>query len=182
MNVLFKISEMYIPSFLKKRELMKLFRITASAFETTVPSMAGLSFEECLEEFAHFTKKEVDHSINKNGEIQKIQDRLYQGAYEFGNKFRKRFRVSSIGDVMAVGRLLYGILGINFQGTTQGTITISKCLFSHTYSSSTCRTISSLDAGMIAGLSGGGIMAFSGRIKDGFESCKAQFILKEQLH
>ena len=65
---------------------------------------------------------------------------------------------STINDVMSASRLLYRILGIDFHGTEQGTIMISKCFFSRTYSSSTCHVISSLDAGMIAGLSGGGAM------------------------
>jgi hypothetical protein len=181
MNFLFKISELYIPAFLKKRELMNLFHITATAFESEIPSTAGLSFEKCLAEFARFTKIEVEHSMSRNRNLQTIEDRLHHGAYEFGDKFRKKFRVSSINDVMAVSRLLYRILGIDFRGSEQGTITISKCFFSRTYSSSTCRVISLLDTGMIAGLSGGGVMAFSERITEGSESCKAQFILKEQL-
>jgi hypothetical protein len=59
MNFLFKISELYIPAFLKKRELMNLFHITATAFESEIPSTAGFSFEKCLAEFARFTKNEV---------------------------------------------------------------------------------------------------------------------------
>ena len=182
MNFLFTVAQCYTPAFLKKRELMNLFHITASAFETTIPSIAGLSFEESLAKFAHFTKAETEHAITCNGELHTIQDRLYEGAYRFGDKFRKRFHISTIDDVMEVSRLLYRILGIDFLGSAQGTITISKCYFSHTYSSSICRVVSSLDAGMIAGLSGGGVLAFSDRITEGFEFCKAQFIKKEQLH
>jgi hypothetical protein len=181
MNLLFIVSKIYIPAFLKKKELMNLFRMTASAFGRTVPSMERKSFDECLTEFAIFTKSQVDDLIIQGGDPKAVQDRLYQGAFEFGEKYRKRFHVSTINDIIAVSRLLYSILGIDFQGTEQGTITISKCFFSHTYSSSTCRVISSLDAGMIAGLSGGGEMTFSKRITEGSEFCQAQFIFKEQL-
>lgn len=180
MNLLFRISKIYVPAFVKKKELMNLFEITASAFEKTVPPMEGLSFEECLTQYAHFTKSEVD-KLNIHGEgLQTIQDLLYQSAYEFGHKFRKQFRISTARDVMEVGRFLYKILGIEFKGTDKGAITISKCFFSQHYSPSTCHVISSLDAGMIAGLSGGGVMKFSERITEGSKSCKAQFILSDQ--
>jgi hypothetical protein len=159
---------------------MNLFHITASAFKSTVPSTAGLSFEESLAMFTRFTKTEVDYALTRNEELQTIQGRLYEGAYMFGDKLRKRFRVSTINDVMVVSRVLYRALGIDFLGTEQGTITISKCLFSQSYSPSTCRVISSLDAGMIAGLSKGGLLAFSERITEGFEFCKAQCIVKEK--
>lgn len=180
MTLLFRISKIYLPAFLKKRELKNLFHITASAFDRTVPSMEGLTFKDCLAEFARFTKSEVDQLIIRGEDLQTIQDRMFHGAYDFGDKFRKRFRVSTTRDVMAVSRLLYGVLGIDFQGTDQGTIKISKCYFSNIYSSSTCRVIASLDAGMIAGLSGRGGMTFSERITEGSECCKAQFILNEQ--
>jgi hypothetical protein len=181
MNLLFKISKTYIPVYVKKRELMNLFYITASAFETSVPPMAGLSFEECLTEFAHFTKSEVEQMGRKGGDIQAIQDWLYQGAYEFGAKLRKRFRISTASDVMDASRFLYHILGIDFRGTKQGTITISQCFFSRYYSSSICGVISSLDAGMLAGLSAGGRMSFSERMTEGSQFCKAQLLFKGQF-
>jgi hypothetical protein len=180
MNFLFHFSKIFIPEYMKKRELMNLFHLTALAFERTIPPTFGLSFDDCLVVFAHFTKSEVDRAM-RGGDLQTIQDLLYQGAYEFGNKFRKKFRVSTTRDVMEASRFLYKILGIDFKGTEKGTITISKCFFSQHYSPSTCRVISSLDAGMIAGLSGGGGLSFSERITEGSTSCNAQFIFKEHI-
>jgi hypothetical protein len=182
MKFLFHFSKIYIPEYVKKRELMNLFHLTAMAFERTIPPTIGLSFDECLLKFAHFTKSEVDRAMSRGGDLQTIQDLLYQGAYEFGNKFRKQFRVSTARDVMEVSRLLYKILGIDFRGTEKGTITISKCFYSQHYSPSTCRVISYLDAGMIAGLSGGGELSFLERITEGSKSCDAQFFFKEQFH
>ena len=164
---------------MKKRELMTLFQITASAFERTIPESIGGSFDECLIAFARFTKSEVDRAMSTGGDLLTIQDLLYQGAYEFGHKFRKQFRMSTVRDVMEASRFLYKILGIEFKGTEKGTITISKCFFSQHYSPSTCRVISSLDAGMIAGLSSRGGLSFSKRITEGSTSCNAQFIFKE---
>jgi hypothetical protein len=181
MNLLFKISVIYVPAFLKKKELMNLFRLTASAFECEIPSTAGLPFEECLMQFAQFTKAEVELIISRKKDLRFIEERLFRGAFEFGNKFRKRFRVSTIHDAMAAGRLLYCMLGIDFHGTDRGIITITKCFFSTTYSPATCRVISSIDRGILAGLSGGGTMVFSERMTEGFGSCRAQIIPQEQL-
>ena len=166
---------------MKKRELMNLFHLTALAFERTIPPTFGLSFDDCLVVFARFTKLEVDELMSRGGDLLTIQDLLYQGAYEFGDKFRKQFRVSTTSDVMEASRFLYKILGIDFKGTEKGTITISKCFFSQHYSPSTCRVISSLDAGMIAGLSGGGRLTFSERITEGSTFCNAQFIFKAHI-
>ena len=181
MNFLFQVSKLYVPEYLKKRELMILFQITASAFERSIPESTGGSFDECLAAFARFTKSEVDRALSTGEDLQTVQDMLYKGAYEFGSKFREQFRVSSAGEVMEASRFLYKMLGIDFQGTEKGAITISKCFFSQHYSPSTCQVISSLDAGLIAGLSGSGELSFSERITEGSTSCNAQFIFKEQL-
>jgi len=181
MNFLFRISKMYTPDFLKKKELVKLSRVTASVFDTAIPSMTGLSFKECLATFARFTASNVDDAINKGNNLQAIQDKLYHGAYEIGVRIRKQFHVADASDVMEASRFLYRILGIDFEGTEQGAIVISECFFSQYYSSSQCRVISSLDAGLIAGLSNGGEMKFLERITEGSPFCKAQVQFKEQF-
>jgi shikimate kinase len=118
--------------------------------------------------------------MSTEGDLLTIQDLLYQGAYEFGHKFRKQFRVTTARDVMEASRFLYKILKIDFKGSEKGAITISQCFFSQHYSPSTCRVISSLDAGLIAGLSGNGGLSFSERITEGSASCNAQFYFKEK--
>ena len=181
MNLLFRVATCYIPERLKKKELRELFQATAAAFAKAIPSTEGLIFEECLLEFARFTKSIVDQAMNKSDDLKTIQDLLYQSAYEFGAKFRKRFKVSTPGDVMAAGKLLYRILGIEFHGTEQGAVTITKCFFSQYYTPATCRVISPLDAGMLAGLSAGKGMTFSERITEGSKCCQAQVLFKGQL-
>ena len=130
MNFLFHIAQFYIPEQRKKKEFMELFEATAAAFEKTTPSTDGLSFEGCLREFARFTNSVVDQATTKHEDLQTIQELLYQSAYEFGAKFKRRFGVSTPRDVMAASRFLYHLLGIDFKGTEQGMVTISKCFFS----------------------------------------------------
>jgi hypothetical protein len=170
-----RISENHVPTFLKKRELRRLFEMTASAFGHTVPSTAGLSFDECLTAFAQYAETEVAESIDRGEDLQATRDRLYNRAFEFGERFRRRFRVSTRTEVMEASRILYHFLGIDFRETSPGKITIGACFFSKYYSARTCWVMSSLDEGMMAGLSGGGMLTFSQRITEGCDSCKADF-------
>jgi hypothetical protein len=84
-----------------------------------------------------------------------------------------------MNEVMRAGRVLYRAIGIEFRGSDQGLIEIGECFFSKYYSPATCSLISSLDAGIMAGLSDGKELSFSQRITEGFNSCKAQMREKE---
>jgi len=179
-NLLLRITQWYMPEFLKKRELMKLFNITAETFDCAAPSILGMTFEESLVAYAQFTRELVERSIDRPDTLQRIQDRLYQGAYELGDAYRRRFRVSGMNEALEFSRVLYRVLGIDLQFTAQGTVTIRSCFFSKYYSASTCKVISFIDAGMLAGLSGGGRLSFSQRITEGFDCCKARLTPEER--
>jgi hypothetical protein len=179
MNLLLRIAEKQLPVFIRKRELKKLFHLTALAFGSEIPSMDGLSYDECLVEYAHFTETAIDQCITRGENIRNIQDRLFQQAYEYGKLWRKRFGISNMDEVTKAGKILYHAIGIEFYGTDRGTIKISKCFFSQFYSLATCKVVASLDAGIMAGLSGGAILSFSQRITEGFSFCKAQLCSKE---
>lgn len=173
------ILHIYTPMFIKKKALEELFHYTAVAFECEVPKLEGLSFNECLLKYALFTKEEAEKSIQLGHDLQAIKKQLYQNAYQLGEKFRKRFRITTTEEVMSVGKIFYRILGIEFHGTVQGDITISRCFFSQFYSRQVCQVISSLDEGVVAGLSGGGQLVFTQRITESRDCCKADFVLKE---
>ena len=179
MNFRLFLAEKYMPVFIKRRELRNLFQRTASAFARKAPSLNGFSFDDCITEFALFTKTSVDHARNRDEEIAAIQDRLFQQAYEYGRLWRKRLGITTMKEVMRAGRILYRAIGIEFRGTDQGEIEIGECYFSQYYSPATCRVVSSLDAGIMAGLSDGKLLSFSQRITEGFDSCKAQMSMKE---
>lgn len=172
-------AEIYIPAFIKRRELINLFSLTGSAFGSDVPKLAGLSFDDCLTEYARFTKREVEKSIDRLYNLGSPRQQLCRNAFELGNKIRKRLRITSTGDVMMACKIIYKCLGIDFSGTEQGEITIRSCFFSEYYSDQVCGVISCLDKGMVAGLSGGGRLSFSQRITEGFDSCKATFVPQE---
>ena len=77
---------------------------------------------------------------------------------------------------MASCQLIYKALKIDFQGDPQGEVQIKRCYFSQYYSGEVCRVISSLDEGLVAGLSGGLKMEFTQRITEANPCCTARLM------
>lgn len=172
MGLLLTLSNIYLPSFVQKRKLEMLFQATAQAFQVAPPSTRGLSYDNCLDYYARFTREQALKSISQSNQ-KTMQSRLFQNACQIGRQFRADFGISSAEDVMRMAGLVYKLLKIDFQGEQGGNITISRCFFSAYYSSEVCRLMSSLDEGLLAGLSGGAKLVFSQRITEGSESCRA---------
>lgn len=173
MTLLLRFAAPFIPPFMKKQQVKKLLRLTAEALGTSTPSLHGLSFDESLRAFATFTSDEAGKAIRAGRDMSVIHDTLYHGALALGAQCRRWFRIGDGDDVMTAARMLYAFCGIDFQGTKEGGIIISRCFFSKYYSGAVCRVISSLDAGLLAGLSGGRQLSFSARITEGAPACNA---------
>jgi hypothetical protein len=180
MNVLLWIARRQLPAFVRKREFMKLFRLTATAFDSEIPSLRGLTYDECLHTYARFTRAAVDRAVEHGQDLERIQVRLFEHALAYGQQWRRRFGISRFDDTMKAGWILYRAIGIDFCGSSEGTIEISRCLFSKYYSPATCSVVSSIDAGILAGLSGGRVLSFGRRITEGFSSCIAQLLPPEK--
>jgi hypothetical protein len=173
-NLRLEIARCWLPRFLMKRELAKLFALTAEAFGSAPPPIAGLSLKKTLVAFARFTQAEAERSSDHPDARQQIQETLFRGAFELGDRYRHRFRLSGTDEALDAARIIYRGLGIDLYGTAQGEITVRSCFFSSYYAAATCRLISSLDAGLLAGLSGGGELTFWQRITEGHEQCRAR--------
>jgi hypothetical protein len=174
-NLLIALLAMYTPQRVKKQALLDLFQATAAAFESDVPSLTGLAPDECLSQYALFTQHHTENLIRNGHDLDGVQQRLYQRARELGAVQRRHFRIHTVTDVMAMGRALYRILGIDFRGDARGQVVVTRCYFSRFYSSQSCRIMSAMDRGLFDGLSGGGQLQFSARITDGQAHCRARF-------
>jgi hypothetical protein len=178
-NLFFRAAQWYVPAFLKKKELTKLFNITAESFGCAAPSISRLSFDDSLVQYAQFTQMLAEQAQSKSSHLENIQDQLYRRSYELGDEYRKKFHILTLTEAMDACRILYRILGIDFRSTTNGKIEIRSCYFSTYYSVSICRLISFLDAGLMAGLSGGGRLIISQRITEGYHCCRAEFVMEK---
>lgn len=172
MNLLVRTIQVHVPAFIRRKKLLELFDLTAAAFRGEAPVLEGLGYEECLLQYAQFTRQEAEKAIQQ-GCDREAKGRLYQSALQMGQNLRKSFRISTTADAMDMARILYRGLRIDFSGTSQGEITIRRCFFSQFYSSVVCDVISALDSGVMAGLAGGGQLVFSQRITEGKDCCKA---------
>lgn len=158
-----------MPRSVRKRVLDMLFERTADAFGLPLPPLRELSAEQTLQAFAEFTAQAVSAEANSR----LVSERLFEVTFGPGRWLRRVFGVSSTQDVMDAAQLLYRALGIDFEGDARGEITIGRCFFSRVYRPAACRVMSALDAGLLAGLSGGKQLVFAQRITDGYPCCRA---------
>ncbi len=172
MGILLAVSNIYVPGHIRKRHLETLFESTADAFRVEMPKINTDSCDEILESYAQFTRTQAFRSI-QHGNITETKSRLFKNAEIIGQQFREYFKLERTNQIMRATELIYKMLKIELHGEPNGNITVRCCFFSNFYSSDTCRLISSLDEGLMAGLSGGGKLSFTQRITEGNDCCRA---------
>ncbi|MGE5462951.1 MAG: hypothetical protein ACM3PS_06340 [Syntrophothermus sp.] len=175
MHLFIRALEFHTPEFIKKRTLKQLLHSTAAAFEADVPSIRALDSRECLAAYARFVQVQAEKQLRHDRDGKALAQRLYQNAASMGRLPGKWLPLNTVQDVMAIGRVLYRILDIDFRGNAQGEIVIQHCYFSRFYSAEVCRLMSAMDRGLFAGLSNGGELTFTSRITEGQPCCRAHF-------
>ena len=166
---------------MKKKKLRELFYLAADAFQCQVPETKDLSYRESLERFASFTRDEAQRAIDSGDDLAAVKARLYTNALALGEKLRKKYGIKTLSDAMAMSRILYRVIGIEYLGNRQGEVVIRRCFFSDVYSSQICEVISALDSGVAAGLSNGGMLSFNQKITAGKNCCRARIRFEEEL-
>jgi hypothetical protein len=179
LNPRLALSSLYIPNRIKNRKLAELFDITAKAFSRESPILEDLSYKESLYHYALFTKSAAEEAIRNKSNLEYIKKALYDGAYRIGETLRKEFGVRDGNGVMASCRILYKAIGIDFRGDPDGKVIINRCFFSRYYSSDICEIISSIDCGLVAGLSNGDQLYFRQRMTDSHDCCRARLTKAE---
>ncbi len=174
--LLLRIMRFYTPEFIKKKKLWELFRLTADAFQSEPPELRGLSFAGCLSKYALYTREEAEGFLQSGRPPEEVRRRLYQNSFVFGQHLKQSLHIASRTDAVAALKVIYQLIGIDFQSEGQGGFTIKQCFFSQYYSAAVCRLISSLDEGLAAGLSGGGTLRFEQRMTEGGDCCKGYFM------
>lgn len=161
-----------LPDFIKKKKLKELFRLTADAFQRDLPKLKRLSFAECLSKYALFTREHAESYLKSGRPINEVKTRLYENSFVLGQSLRKSLRIVTWDEAAAALKVIYKLIGVDFQCDEQGGITIRQCFFSKYYSGEICQLVSSLDEGLAAGLSGGFKLYFNQRITEGCSCCK----------
>jgi hypothetical protein len=174
MSVALRLLDGHVPAIARRAALRALFATTAAGFGCPIPPLDGLDPDGLLRRFALFTRDQAEAALRDGRDLPALQDRLERGARTRGARLRTGLRLRTTEDAMAAARIAYGLLDIDLRGTGDGEITVRRCPFSEVYSAEVCRLISALDAGLLAGLSGGDRLEFTQRITEGAPACLAR--------
>jgi hypothetical protein len=180
MGLSLAVAQIYVPPSIRKRKLQELFQATAESFRCPTPPLDDLNVLEILTRYAIFTSERAEESVQQCHEAE-VKNRLYQNSLRMGLRLREDFKVRNMEEVMQMGRIIYKILGIDFRGRQSGEIRVRRCFFSSYYSPGVCRLVSSLDEGLMTGLSNGGRLEFCERITEGSSCCRANLLFEGDL-
>jgi hypothetical protein len=168
------ICQLYVPGFIKRAKLARLFKITAQAFTGHETRTTSQRFTMLLSAYAAFTQSQAAAALENPGSLETIKERLFNHAFKLGKELRHELAVKNHRDFRVAVRAIYRALKIDFACGPGGEFTITRCFFSNFYSGAVCAIISSLDAGLIAGLGNGLHMSFTGRITENCPCCQGR--------
>jgi hypothetical protein len=171
--------ELYVPDWVARSALRRLFEATASAFGCEPEDVDGLDRSALLHRFASFTTRCAELALAVHADPDTVARRMWENAYALGEALRRRLGVRTRDEASRAARIAYRMIGIDLRVDRSGRVTVDRCAFADRYSPSVCRVMSSLDAGLIAGLTHGGRLAFSERITEGRPRCLARISWQE---
>jgi len=157
-----------MPSWLISLEIQILMNATARAFEQHTRQVWFCSSQEALRRYAAFTCKCIESGKGS-------PETIYRSAYKLGGMIRRITGLDKQDDLQKLVFLLYSGIGIRMDGCLPGEISVASCYFSCHYPPRQCALMSFMDSGVIAGIFGGGELAFSERITEGYDRCRACF-------
>jgi hypothetical protein len=172
-NVRLLAARIMLPLGARRREIERLFARAAAAFAVAVPPQRARGAAGRLKEFALFTSDCAEAAMSSSEDLGALDRRLFGAALALGSGYRLQLKVRGPGDAMAAARLIYRGLGIDFRGSADGTVAVHRCPFAEVYSPRVCALVSALDRGLLAGLTGGGVLEFTQRITEGADCCRA---------
>lgn len=172
MSIRSRLFALPLPEAVRRACISRLHRLTADAFEVKAPALAGSALEH-LESYAVFTRAQAAQAARDVARAERVRGRLFENARGLGMKLRSRLGIHSGKEALDAARSLYRLIQVDFHGCPESaSFEVSRCFFSRYYSPAVCRMISSLDSGLLSGLTGGAEMSFRKRITEGAASCR----------
>ena len=161
--------EKHTPEWVRSLEIQILSDLTARAFQVPDRTLWNKPAELALRQYAAFT-------VSCMEEREADPDALFREAYAVGSRLRLLTGFSGKQDAERLVFYLYRNINITMVGNLPGEITVPDCCFARFYTPRQCAVMSAVDAGIIAGICGGGRLRFSQRITEGCGMCRADFI------
>lgn len=157
-------------------ELQLLMGATARAFGEKPVRIWTKPCAEALAAYADCTCRWMKRS---SVPAETLQADMHREALRLGRLVRHAaFFLNDRGHARLVFALYRGI-GITLSGSLPGTVTVSRCYFSHVYTPDMCALISAMDDGVVSGIMGGGRLTFLQRITEGCACCRACLTRRE---
>lgn len=174
MSLRLRALELHVPDVVARSALRRLFEATAAAFGSEPEDVDGLDRRTLLVRYASFTTQCAEQALADQMDLDVVSRRMWAHSYALGESFRRRLGVRTRADALRAARVAYRMIGIDLRADRRGRVTVDRCTFAEWYSPQVCRLMSSLDAGLIAGLTDGGRFSFSERITEGRPRCLAR--------
>ncbi len=116
--------------------------------------------------------------LGKEEAIRLGRETMFKVGENLGRETGQKLGVGrSIKDLIRAAKVLYRILGIEFEveikGPASAVLIINRCVLSTKYSELTCQILSATDEGVIRGLNTNIKMRFTERMTSGLTKCKA---------
>jgi hypothetical protein len=172
-NVRLLVLRLHLPAFVRRSILTELVAVTARAFGHPAPRTQGLSLSELLACSIQFSRSCAQEAMGSSADLGPVERRLFSEAYGLGRRARERLRLKTEAEGLAAARVLYGAIGIDFRPGRARDIVVPSCAFAPAYGPQVCRLMSSMDSGLVAGLTGADGIRFTERITEGAVACRA---------
>ena len=178
MNVRLALAGLGLPPFVRRRGIRRLFRITAEAFAAPLPPRLSPGTDRLLEEYATFTRDETGRLASRPADVEGVREGLRTRAKALGADLGRAFGVKTRRDGERLLSIVYQAIGIDLSAEG-GAVTVGRCGFAPFYDEETCRMISALDEGLMAGILGEGRLEFAERLTAGRGRCAGTFRSRE---
>lgn len=174
-------------------ELRNVDRLTTSALEAMIIKHAPEQLKNVGQRDYDYTSMEegrrrmveshnqminvLIQSMGREKAIEMGRKMMYHIGLSIGQEMRGRLRVrDNLGDLERAARLLYRVLGIEFEIEKEGQeirMVVHRCSLASSYTSESCRIMSAADEGVVNGLCPSIKMRFMERITENRSRCVA---------
>jgi hypothetical protein len=162
------------PAVLRPFVMRRLLRRTAAAFGAHLPPLRRrVSGDDLLRTYATFSDARAELLLAGHGDLHAVRSDLWSTADDIGRGLRRGLGIRTVADAMVAARAVYRALDIDLRGSPTGDVVVARCSFARVYGPQVCAVMSSVDAGLFAGLTGGRTLTFTRRITEGAPACLA---------
>lgn len=173
MNLRLLLLRLHVPASVRRAALRDLIGATARAFEQQAPDTERLTEPELMATMIGCSRSWAEGAIRAGVDLDRLDHRMFREASDLGRRARQHLHVASEADGLAAARILYGVIGIDFRPLGTREVSIPRCAFARAYVPEVCRVLSSMDSGLVAGLTGARGLRFTERITEGAAACHA---------